>query len=120
MIAFSKRMVRSPTASAWGPVNFPSPVTTSTFRALAIIETPPLSLPTTLFFQTRSFSISTRASPKETPCADSARASSIRLATCSSAFEGMQPTLRQTPPSALYRSTRITFWPRSAARKAAA
>ena len=37
--------------------------------------------------------------PKLTPWAAIAAASSMVLATCSSAFEGMQPTLRQTPPS---------------------
>ena len=42
------------------------------------------------------------------------------LATCSSAFEGMQPRSRQTPPSRGSASTSVTFVPRSAARKAAA
>jgi hypothetical protein len=49
-------------------------------------------------------------------------ASSITAATCSSAFDGMQPTLRQTPPQrdgvALDAST--VFMPRSAERTAAA
>ena len=47
------------------------------------------------------------------------RASASTLATCSRAFDGMQPTLRQTPPSRECRSTRVTPRPRSAARKAA-
>ena len=37
--------------------------------------------------------------PKLTPCAAIASASSITAAACSSALDGMQPTLRQTPPS---------------------
>ena len=38
---------------------------------------------------------------------------------CSRALEGMQPTLRQTPPRLEKRSIRTTGLPRSAARKAA-
>ena len=34
------------------------------------------------------------------PCAPAVSASAMTLATCSSALDGMQPTLRQTPPSA--------------------
>ncbi len=37
--------------------------------------------------------------PKLTPCEPIALASSTTLATCKSALDGMQPTLRQTPPS---------------------
>ena len=48
-----------------------------------------------------------------------ASASSITFAACNSALEGMQPTLRQTPPSCGQRSIKATFMPRSAARKAA-
>src|SRR6187431_2915159 len=43
----------------------------------------------------------------------------MTLAACSSALEGMQPTLRQTPPSIGQRSTSVTLRPRSAARNAA-
>ena len=53
------------------------------------------------------------------PWAPSVAASSMIAATWSSALEGMQPTLRQTPPRVGLRSTRTTFLPRSAARKAA-
>ena len=45
-------------------------------------------------------------------------ASSITRAACSNAFDGMQPTFRQTPPSSP-RSTRITFFPSCPARMAA-
>ncbi len=47
------------------------------------------------------------------------RASAITLAACSRALDGMQPTLRQTPPSVGSRSTSTTCLPRSAARNAA-
>src|SRR4030095_648764 len=53
------------------------------------------------------------------PCAPIAFTSSMVDAVCNSAFDGMQPTLRQTPPSVAYRSTRTVFIPRSAARHAA-
>ena len=45
--------------------------------------------------------------------------SSMTLAACSSALDGMQPTFRQTPPSMGQRSTSVTLRPRSAARNAA-
>jgi hypothetical protein len=45
--------------------------------------------------------------------------SAMTLAACSRALDGMQPTLRHTPPSVGPRSTSTTFLPRSAARNAA-
>ena len=45
--------------------------------------------------------------------------SAITLAACSSALDGMQPTLRHTPPSGPRESTMTTCLPRSAARNAA-
>ncbi len=53
----------------------------------------------TLSFQPRSLSRSIFGSAKVMPCAAKARASSITAAVCSSAFDGMQPTFRHTPPS---------------------
>ncbi len=53
------------------------------------------------------------------PCEAIAWLSSITLAAWRSAFEGMQPTLRHTPPRLAQRSTKTTFLPRSAARNAA-
>jgi hypothetical protein len=47
----------------------------------------------------RTPSISISGSPKRTPWAAASSPSAITRATCSSALEGMQPTLRQTPPS---------------------
>ena len=46
-------------------------------------------------------------------------ASSITLAACSSAFDGMQPTFKHTPPNTGQRSIRVTLSPKSAARNAA-
>ena len=44
---------------------------------------------------------STLGAPNSTPRAPKCATSSITAATCSIAFDGMQPTLRQTPPSVL-------------------
>ena len=44
----------------------------------------------------------------------------MALATCSRAFEGMQPRKRHTPPKRGSRSMIVTFIPLSAAKKAAA
>ncbi len=79
--------------------NWPTPRTTSTLRDFAMPARPPVSLPTTLSFQPRSLTRSTCGAPNAMPCSASDSASSITAATCSSAFDGMQPTLRHTPPS---------------------
>jgi len=55
-----------------GPLNFPSPVTTPTLRPLASSATP-RQLPDHLVLPGPQLSISTRASPNETPWAASAR-----------------------------------------------
>ena len=62
-----------------------------------------------------------RSSARRTRCRARAisRASSMTRAACSSAFDGMQPTFRHTPPSVGQRSTSVTLRPRSAARNAA-
>ena len=123
MIALAKRTIFVPsavsTARVCGEANLPSPVTTTTLRWRARPVSPVVSRLTTLSFQLRTPPRSTLGAPNLTPCAPKSAASSITLATCSNAFEGMQPTLRQTPPSVLCRSTSTTFCPRSAARKAA-
>ena len=102
MIACSKRISFVPSA-VWtsiscGDTNRPVPVTVRTLRALAMPARPPVSWPTTLVLKLRSLSRSIFGAPKLTPCADIAAASSITAAACSNALEGMQPTLRQTPP----------------------
>ena len=81
-------------------MNSPLPCTTVTLRIFAIAASPPVSLPTTLSLCARSLRADRpSAAPKLTPIASKCATSSITAATCSSAFDGMQPTLRQTPPS---------------------
>jgi len=63
----------------------------------------------------RSLSTSTFGSPNVTPSDAACRASSITFATCSSAFDGMQPRYRQTPPGFFSSSTSATCRPMSAA-----
>ena len=75
------------------------PRTTSTLRAFAMPVRPPVSLPTTLSFHAASFARSIFGSPNAMPCSASVFASSTTAAMCSNAFDGMQPTLRHTPPS---------------------
>ena len=59
------------------------------------------------------------AARKTIPQSAMSAASSMTLAACSRALEGMQPTFRHTPPSTGQRSMSVTLSPRSAARKAA-
>ena len=100
-------------------MNVPTPETTVTLRPLASPESPPVSFLTTLSFQPRSPSMSTSGFANFTPKCPISSASEITLAACSSAFDGMQPTFRQTPPSVGSRSISTTLSPRSAARNAA-
>ncbi len=72
-------------------------------------SSPPVSWRTTLFFQSRSLSqVDLRRAERDAVRAPSTCASSMTLAACSSAFDGMQPTFRQTPPSVSQRSTSVT------------
>jgi len=103
MMQFAKRMRFVPsavtTSSTFAEANLPVPVTVRTLRAFAMPARPPVSWPTTLSLCARSLSRSILASPNDTPYALACFASSITSAACSKAFEGMQPTLRHTPPS---------------------
>ena len=105
MMAWSKlrrasRPRPSSTAIWLGPVNLPAPCTTLTLRCLASRARPPVSLADhVVSFQPRSLSRSICGLPKRRPWAAISSASVITLAACSSALDGMQPTLRQTPPS---------------------
>ena len=124
MIACSNVTVLAPpsgcsTTSWFGEANLPMPTTVVTLRCLARPESPPVSRLTTPSFQPRSLSRSTEGARRTDAVVAISAASSITLAACSSALDGMQPTLRQTPPSVGQRSTSTTFLPRSAARKAA-
>ena len=107
------------TESRLGDVNVPLPRTTSTLRCLASPVSPPVSLSTTESFQPRSLSTSISGLPNVIPCSADSSTSAITRAMCSSAFDGMQPTLRQTPPRRSWRSTSTVLSPRSAARNAA-
>ena len=110
----------SPATSRWlGEAKVPYPVTTLTLRCLARPARPLVSRPTTDSFQARSLSRSTAGSGKVRPCSAISLVSAITLAAWSRALEGMQPTLRQTPPRIGEASTSTTDLPRSAARKAA-
>ncbi len=87
------------TSIMWGEVNLPTPLTTSTLRCLARPARPLVSRPTTPSFQPRRALMSTSGFANFTPKCDISSASEITRAACSSALEGMQPTLRHTPPS---------------------
>ena len=123
MMHWSKLTVVTPaspsTSIMLGPVNLPYPRTTSTLRPFDMPARPPVSLPTTSSLKPRRASRSISGLPKDTPWLLISSASVITLATCSSAFEGIQPTFRQTPPRVGLRSIRTVFNPRSAARNAA-
>ncbi len=74
------------------------PRTTSTLRCLASSRRPPVSFLTTLLFQPRSLSQIERRLAETDAMRAIACGSSITLAACSSALDGMQPTFRHTPP----------------------
>jgi hypothetical protein len=88
------------TATWCASVKRPVPVMTVTLRIFAICARPPVRRPTTLFLCATSLAASTVGAPKATPISPKCATSSMTAATCRSAFDGMQPTLRQTPPSA--------------------
>ncbi len=95
------------------------PRITLTLRCFASIVRPAVSLPTIRFFHCLSAAASISGAWNLMPWTDIDSASSITRAACSRAFDGMQPTLRHTPPSCGQRSTSVTERPRSAARNAA-
>ena len=70
-----------------------------TLRCLASAVRPSVSRSTTPDLKARSLSRSIDGVPNETPCEPGTAASATTRAAWSSAFDGMQPTLRQTPPS---------------------
>ena len=119
MMQCSKPTTVSPTLMVFGDVNSPDPRTTWTLRCLASCSRPPVSRLTTPFLYSRTLSMSIFGASNVMPASPSSTASVMTLATCRSAFDGMQPTFRQTPPSTSPRSIRATERPRSAARNAA-
>ncbi len=101
-MAESKETVFGPsspsTVNVWGEAKAPVPWTTVTSRRFAIPASPWVSLPTTESFQERRASRSISGSPNRIPRSPISRASSSTLAAWRSAFDGMQPTFRHTPP----------------------
>ncbi|MNS71244.1 hypothetical protein D3C72_1046070 [compost metagenome] len=89
----------SSTSRWYGSMKLPTPRSTVTLRILAMAVRPPVSLPTTLFLWPSSLARSTVGAAKLTPRSAKCLTSSMTEATCSSAFDGMQPTFRHTPPS---------------------
>ena len=86
-------------SSSFGETNFATPCTVRTLRCLAMPARPLVNWPTTLScLKPRSLSRSIFGLPKLMPMSSECDASSINAAACSSALDGMQPTLRQTPP----------------------
>ena len=101
--------------------NLANALTTVILRFLAKPPKPPVKLLMTLFFRSRSLSISILGSPKLTPqSAFISSASETTRATCKRAFDGIQPRSKHVPPSLPSASTKTTSIPSSAAKKAAA
>ena len=109
----SKLIVLTPsdvsTSSVWLPVKLASPCNISTLRFLARAVKPPVNLSTMLFFHVSTLRMSIWGLVKLIPCSDISAASLMTLAVCNSALDGIQPTLRHTPPIRAWRSIIITF-----------
>ena len=97
------------TESMFGEVKVPVPIRVWTLRCLASPARPPVSRVTTPSFQPRSASRSMVGAVKVSPAWLISLVSAMTLAACSRALEGMQPTLRQTPPSGPRESTMTTL-----------
>ena len=96
-----------------------APVTTVTLRALASWATPATSLATTSSLRRRKEGRSRSTEPSLMPCSLAWCFAHTKCSLeCSRALLGMQPTLRQVPPSVGRLSTRATFRPSCAARNA--
>ncbi len=87
------------TLTMFGEVKVPVPTRVWTLRCLARPVSPPVSRVTTLSFHARSASRSMVGEANASPAWLISLVSAMTLAACSRALEGMQPTLRQTPPS---------------------
>ena len=122
----------APVSTSWPPG---APVSSATrpgaaMRALPLSQstlflrnrnsTPRVRVPTTLSLRAIIAARSSPTSPTLTPCsARACRASTNFSDDCSSAFDGMQPILRQVPPSVARESTQAVRMPSWAARIAA-
>ena len=123
MIACSNPIRRRPpsgvsTAMTRGPSKRPVPCTTSTLRRFARPASPSVRRRRPVLPLVEFPGVDGGGSEVHPRAAMSA-AAAIVSAVLSRALEGMQPTLRQTPPRVGYRSTSTVRRPRSAARKAA-
>jgi hypothetical protein len=86
----------------------------STLLALRSVLTPPVSLSTTVCFQAWSLVVSTVTGPATSnPSSEACRISWYRCDALISALDGMQPTLRHTPPQYCFSTTsvRTPSWP---------
>jgi hypothetical protein len=100
--------------SSVGDTSVPSAVMSSTLRVFSNPSTPPTSWATTLSLRATAFAMSNRAFSTVMPCSALCVASQKAWLESRSAFEGMQPTVTQVPPT-LSRSTSATFAPFSPA-----
>ena len=101
-----------------GVRNVASPLTCVILWCLKSIATPPVSRSTIFCFHATIFCMSTEMAPSAMPMSPASCARSTTVDAWIIAFEGMQPTLRHTPPSFSF-STQMTFRPFCAARIAA-
>ena len=85
-------------SSSLAEMNLPTPCTLRTLRCLAMPARPLVSWLTTFSLYWRSLSRVMVGLPNSTPKSPAWATSSMTAAACSSALDGMQPTLRQTPP----------------------
>ena len=86
------------TVTLWVLANLATPRTTLTLRPFAMPARPPVSFLTTLSLCWRRLSTLIFGASNWMPELAMLCASSMTSQTCSSALDGMQPTLRQTPP----------------------
>ena len=107
------------TRSDESDISVPNPVIRSTFLALQRPSRPPVRVLTIDSLWLRTVSRSIFGAENVTPTDASSPASAITSDRWSNALEGIQPTLRHTPPRMLCCSMRVTDLPKSAALKAA-
>ena len=107
-MTFSARTTTSPasvsTCSVLASEKRPKPCTTRTLARLSRPATPVFSLSTTVSFQATTAAMSTcgglaRLTPWRPPGSAARRSVSTSEATWISALDGMQPRIRQVPPS---------------------
>jgi hypothetical protein len=100
--------------------NFAVPMIIFTFLDFAEREIPELKLDIIAFFQLRISSMFIFGASKTIPFFFASFESSINFVKCKSAFDGIHPLFKHTPPSDSSLSINTTLWPKSAARNAAA